>query len=96
MSVVRAPLVFSSMILASLLGFTACDQAADCAAVCTRYQTCFDDEYDVAACKSRCNERSDDEDFRARTNECDACIDERDCIDTVFACGSECSAVIDE
>ena len=77
-------------------GAVGCDQAADCAAVCERYQTCFDDEYDVDACRSRCNDSSDDDAFRARVNECDACINERDCVETAFSCGAQCAGVIDE
>ena len=80
--------------LASAAG--GCDQVADCAAVCERYQTCFDADYDVDTCKTRCNDNASDAEFRAHTNSCDACINTRDCVDTAFSCASDCADVIDQ
>ena len=71
-----------------------CDAAADCSAICSRYQSCFDDDYDVEACEERCGDSSDEADYRARANECEACMNERDCINSAFNCGSECSEVV--
>lgn len=73
----------------------ACDAALDCNSICSRYQECFDGDYDVDECVDRCVDRSDEADFRARANECDACLNERDCVDTAFQCSGECNEVID-
>ena len=86
------------VLVGALAGLTSavggCDQVADCASVCERYQSCFDAEYDVDSCKTRCNDNASDPEFRAHTNSCDACINVRDCADTVFACASDCGDVI--
>lgn len=73
---------------------SACAAAADCSAICNRYQSCFDDGYDVPACEQRCRDSSDEAAFRARANECEACMNERDCINSAFNCASECSEVV--
>ncbi|HEY1099618.1 MAG TPA: hypothetical protein VGF99_11855 [Myxococcota bacterium] len=92
---------FRSALAAALgLGFvavvgSACDAALDCNSICTRYAECYDSDYDVEECTDRCIDRSDDSEYRARANECDACINERDCTDTLFQCSGECSEVID-
>lgn len=44
--------------------------------------------------EERCGDRSDEADYRARANECGACMNERDCINSAFNCGSECGEVI--
>ena len=72
----------------------ACDAALDCQSICNRYAECIDDDYDVDECAERCQDRSDDSEYRARANECDACLVERDCIDSVFQCSGECSEIV--
>lgn len=73
----------------------ACDAALDCNAICNRYEECFDKDYDTEKCIDRCIDRSDESEFRARANECDVCLNERDCVDSVFQCSGECNEVID-
>lgn len=83
-----------------LLSTVACDNYTDCATVCESYAACFDDDYDVASCRTRCTEKSDapdtGEDFTRQVNVCEACIDNQDCVADLFGCGSDCSGVIDE
>jgi hypothetical protein len=81
----------------------ACDDAKDeientitCADVCERYQECVDADYDVAACTDRCeDDASSSETRESRLEECDACIEDRSCVGSAFACATECAGFID-
>jgi hypothetical protein len=59
----------------SNFGCGAVDAAFDCHAVCDRYKTCFDANYDVGACSSRCRTASgNDANYRSKADQCQACI----------------------
>ena len=81
-----------------LLFVTGCDSvdaAFDCHDICDRYSDCFDANYDVGACESRCRSHADDDTaYRQQADRCDACIDDRSCTSAVFNCGVECSSVV--
>ncbi len=93
-----------TMVMAGMVGvvlgmFTpACDQADevfDCQSVCSRYKSCFDANYDVGNCRSRCRDKSDaDKDFRNKANACEACIDDRSCSSATFSCATECVGIV--
>lgn len=71
------------------------DQAFDCQSVCSRYQSCFDEDYDVSACRSRCRSSADaDRDFERKADACETCIDDRSCGGAVFNCATECAGIV--
>jgi hypothetical protein len=76
-------------------GCDAVDNAFDCQAVCSRYQECFDGDYDVGACRSRCRDRSaNDESVRQAADTCEACIDDMSCVSATFNCGGACANIV--
>ena len=85
-------------LLLCLLFATGCDSvdaAFDCHAICDRYADCFDANYDVSACESRCRSHADDDTaYRRQADQCDACIDDRSCTSAVFNCAAECASVV--
>lgn len=93
-----ATIALSGLALASLLGATGCgavDNAFDCNAVCTRYRDCFDRNYDVASCRTRCDNRGTaTEEGRREVNRCDACISGLSCTGAVFQCAGECGGIV--
>src|SRR3954464_2572809 len=65
------------------LGFASCgeaDKIFDCQSVCNRYKTCFDNSYDVGACRGRCKDKADaDKAFQDKADACENCIDDKSC-----------------
>ncbi len=85
------------LLVAALSSLSGCaiDAAIDCEMICNRYRTCFDANYDVGACATRCRSHSStDTAYRRAADTCNACITDRACATTVFACGTECSSVV--
>ena len=87
---------FSTLMLAlatfALVGLTGCTQAAervDCRDVCSRYQECFDSDYDVDECVAECS----DSDDTNSADECESCIDGQSCTES-FACTAECAGIV--
>jgi hypothetical protein len=78
-------------------GFLACDKADeifDCQSVCSRYQDCYDKNYDVSKCRSSCRDNSDrDSNFRQKADSCEKCISDKSCAGT-FGCVTECAGVV--
>lgn len=72
----------------------AIDNLIDCNTICTRYHDCYDSNYDIGACRSRCQSNSSDPAFQSRVNECDACIGGRSCTGATFNCAAQCSNVV--
>jgi hypothetical protein len=72
------------------------DNAVDCHAICDRYQTCFNAEYDVAACESRCREdaNADNDDYTTRADGCSNCIDDKSCASATFTCAPACAGIV--
>lgn len=71
------------------------DSAIDCGAICDRYSSCFDKDYDVSACAKRCRDSaSADRDFRRKADVCNACIAGRACGSATFSCGTQCASVV--
>ncbi len=71
------------------------DQLYDCQSVCSRYQSCFDSKYDVAACRARCKTNSEkDMEYRRKAELCETCIDDRSCKDATFKCATECAGIV--
>lgn len=70
------------------------EQAIDCRSVCDRYQSCFDADYDTAACRSRCDRVVEERNRSYAADECDTCMDDRSCAGAVFSCSTPCAGII--
>lgn len=91
-------------IFAALLALGGCyafppaevDQAlAECADICSRYQECFDADFDAIACADRCETASRvDPAFAVRVSECQDCAAALGCGSTAFLCDAVCEEVI--
>lgn len=67
----------------------------DCEAICDRYQDCFDEGYDVDACKDDCLERADDPNHEDQEEQCDDCINAEDsCVEQAFGCAADCAGIV--
>ncbi len=88
----------AALVGAGLMAVTACrpvDAALDCNTVCTRYKDCFDGDYNVENCATRCrNSAESDTEFYRSLDTCEACITDRACAAATFSCGGECSEVV--
>ncbi|MDX2023686.1 MAG: hypothetical protein SF187_25840 [Deltaproteobacteria bacterium] len=86
--------------LCGLLGVAVagCDEADkifDCQSVCDRYKSCFNNSYDVGACRDRCKSKADaDKDFEKKADACESCIDDRSCTSATFNCATECASIV--
>ena len=69
--------------------------AVDCHGICTRYQSCFDANYDTGACEKRCRDNANHDDNYADTvDRCHGCIDDKSCASATFNCGAPCASVV--
>lgn len=65
------------------------ENAIDCHGICTRYQSCFDKNYNVDSCESRCRGNANaDKDFMSKTDACSNCLGNKDCASATFNCPS--------
>jgi hypothetical protein len=85
-----------------LLGAVACDDgvadtaqnAAICERVCKRVGECTSNN-DTSACRKECVDRSEDEGFEDRAQDCSECVDKDDsCVQKALKCAPECAGVI--
>lgn len=80
------------------IGFASCDEADrafDCQSVCSRYQDCFNSDYDVGACRDRCRDKAAaDKEFERKADACETCIDDRSCSSATFSCATECVGIV--
>jgi hypothetical protein len=83
---------------ATLFGSVTCDEAKtafDCHEVCTRYQSCFDNNYDVSACRDRCRSKAaNDNSVQDQASRCASCIDDKSCAGALFGCATECVGIV--
>ncbi|MCG5053285.1 MAG: hypothetical protein KA712_10040 [Myxococcales bacterium] len=71
------------------------EELINCQRVCARYESCFDDDYDVGACRSRCETQSDEEaGFEEKVNACESCIDDESCTSATFSCATTCAGIV--
>jgi major membrane immunogen (membrane-anchored lipoprotein) len=71
------------------------DNAVDCDSICGRYAECFDDSYDTGSCEAKCRDNaSGDEDYEAKVDACDDCIDNESCAAGLFECSAECVGIV--
>jgi len=93
---------FAFVCLALSLTGVACSAADpitnkwDCHDVCQRYADCANSDYDVDACKDRCeSDASNSDDKQNKLDECHDCIGDHDsCVDDIAHCSSSCGSFI--
>lgn len=73
----------------------AIDQSVDCNNICARYRDCYNPNYDVAACRSRCeNYVHGDGGHADQANQCNNCLDPHSCATIPFSCTTQCAGII--
>ncbi len=88
-------LIRASLMMTVLLTAGAIDAAFDCDTICNRYKDCFDGDYDVSGCATRCrNSAEGDTEYYQQVDRCEACISDEACTSATFSCFSECSSVV--
>jgi hypothetical protein len=71
------------------------DRLLDCHQICDRYSDCFDADYAVSTCRSRCENDADaDAQFENRVDACENCIDGLSCAEGAFSCATECGGIV--
>jgi hypothetical protein len=83
--------------IVTFVGAGGCDEtqnAFNCTDLCNRYQDCFDQNYDVSACSSRCqNLANDSQNFDERANSCQNCMNDNSCAGAALTCPS-CAGIV--
>jgi hypothetical protein len=69
------------------------DRSADCADICQKYKECIATDYDVSDCSDRCSDMNDDQQT-ARIDDCETCLDDKSCVNSVFSCTAECAGIV--
>ncbi len=88
-------MILGTLVFLSFAGCGEVDRIFDCQTVCSRYQTCFDNSFDVGECRSRCKNKADaDESFEAKADACESCIDDKSCSESTFQCPTQCVGVV--
>jgi hypothetical protein len=93
----KTGLIFIAMSAVTALMFFGCgiQNAVDCHGICTRYQSCFDANYDTSACESRCRDNAGKNDqYANEVDNCHSCIDDKSCASATFNCGSQCANIV--
>ena len=92
------PWIFAIAWILGISGGLGCDTAKaafDCQAVCSHYQSCFDSNYDVSACRNRCRAKADnDNTWQNKASDCASCIDDKSCTSATFNCATECVGIV--
>ncbi len=79
----------------ALSGCGAIDAAVDCNSICSRYADCYNANYDVGACNSRCQgNAAHSTSFSDTAGECNACINDRACTTATVDCSSQCGSIV--
>ena len=82
-----------------VVAFVGCDgpieNSVDCHRVCSRYESCFDSNYDVSGCETRCRSMANaDASYQNDVDACEACIDDESCAAATFQCSAPCGSVV--
>jgi hypothetical protein len=72
------------------------DRLEDCQQICSQYENCVDDDFDVSKCRDRCEERGDDDSkYDREIDYCETCIEQNNaCADTGAQCVEECAPIV--
>jgi len=90
-----AMLSLTAALWATTPGCGAVDRIYDCNQICNKYEECVNANYDVGACKTRCEDSAaSNEAYEDKADDCQACIDDRSCAGAVFGCGAECVGIV--
>lgn len=89
---------YAALIFGALAAVSACGSDDDsagtpitCASVCQRYAKCFDSNYDVGGCTTRCTEDATaKQEKQDQLDACNSCIGDKSCASSVFSCGTDC------
>lgn len=76
------------------IGCEEIDILTDCQQICDKYEDCFDADYDVSQCRSRCDENADAEAFADKVDACETCLDDKSCAGSAFNCATECGGIV--
>ena len=68
----------------------------DCKDVCQRYADCFDHNYDVDACRNRCeSDASNSDEKQNKLDACHDCIgDQSSCVSDIAKCTTSCASFV--
>lgn len=85
--------------IVTALPVTACgddsEPMLDCASVCSRYDSCVAENYDVGSCVDRCETNEENvTGFTDTYQLCDRCMQQRACTEDDFPCENECASVV--
>ena len=84
-------------VLAALMlwGCGSAENTWNCAEICEAYEDCVDEGTDVSECTSSCLEQAEkDDSYAAQVDECEACIDDKSCLEGAFQCSLACAGVV--
>ena len=72
------------------------DEVFDCQSVCNRYHDCYNADYDVDACRDRCeSDASNSDDKQNKLDACHDCIgDQNSCVSDIANCVQSCRAFV--
>lgn len=87
-------LFLTSSAIVVAVGCNEIDILTDCQQICDKYEDCFDADYDVSQCRSRCDENADAEAFADKVDACENCIDDKTCSGAAFNCATECGGIV--
>jgi hypothetical protein len=72
---------------------TAIDRSMDCSEICGRYKDCIQTDYDTDKCEDRCTDMVDSKETD-KIDDCENCIDDKSCTNSVFNCTTECAGIV--
>jgi hypothetical protein len=89
------PCLAFALALSSVSACDSADRIYDCASICDAYRDCLNEDYDVGACTTRCNDNaSRSNSFKDRADACQKCINDRSCAGAVFGCAADCAGIV--
>ena len=68
-----------------------------CHDVCESFEECVDPAYDVAACRSRCQDetgQAETDQLEERLDDCEDCLDTSFCGDGIYPCSGVCAGFV--
>jgi hypothetical protein len=85
-------------VVAAASSGSGCDSAKaafDCQQVCERYKDCYNQDYDVGACRNQCRSMAEKNDtWQDKADDCASCIGDKSCLNATFSCATECAGIV--
>ena len=92
---IRLSAILAFAVLSNTGACNPVEVAIDCHAICSRYQTGFNKDYDLSKCETACRSNgTSDADYRHKAEKCSACIDDKSCASSTFSCAVPCATVV--